>query len=118
MTDLQTDAISTGGSPADVSQIAVPLVLVADAHASSRTRRARQLASRGFRVCVARTPFETIVKASCHLPTVILVDPSLGDDIESTTTLLSSCPATAHIPVVRLARGQRLPVRLHRPAAM
>jgi CheY-like chemotaxis protein len=112
MSDLQTSVSSeTGGSHPEVSLPSLPLVLVADANRASRARRARQLEERGYRVCVARTPFETIVKASCHLPDVILVDRSLGEgDIESTTALLSTCPATAHIPVVRRAPGRRLPL--------
>jgi len=115
MSEVQTETSSRRVTDTDASPVAVPLVLVADANRVSRARRARQLEARGYRVCVARTPFETIVKASCHLPDVILVDASLGEhDIESTTTLLSTCPATAHIPVVRLAAGRRLPVVLHR----
>ena len=90
--------------------MALPLVLIADANGRSRVRRAQLLEDRGFRVAVARTGFETIVKASCHLPNIILVDGSLGDGgVEETTELLSTCPATAHIPIVRLTPGQRLP---------
>ena len=92
--------------------MALPLVLIADANGRSRVRRAHQLEDRGFRVAVARTGFETIVKASCHLPDIILVG-SLGDQaVEETTELLSTCPATAHIPIVRLEYGGRLPRRL------
>ena len=94
--------------------IALPLVLVADANSESRARRTEQLEGRGFRVAVARTPFETIVKASCHLPDVILVDASLQDGADEATDLLSTCPATAHIPIVRLRGGTRLPARFSR----
>src|ERR1041384_3065807 len=81
----------------------LPLVLVADADSESRARRTQQLEARGFRVAVARTPFETIVKASCHLPDLILVAASLGQDgADEAAELLSTCPATAHIPIVRL----------------
>ena len=53
------------------------------------------------------------MKASCHLPSFILMDESLGDDdVSDTTTLLATCPATSHIPVVRLGPGRRLPVRM------
>jgi PleD family two-component response regulator len=118
MSELRTETPVAGVIGAESAAIAVPLVLVADANRASRTRRARQLEQRGYRVCVSRTPFETIVKASCHLPDVILVDASLGEgDIESTTALLSTCPATAHIPLVRLAAGQRLPVLPQRSSA-
>jgi CheY-like chemotaxis protein len=110
MSEVHTETRIERASHADASTIAIPLVLIADANRASRARRARQLEARGYRVCVARTPFETIVKASCHLPDMILVDGSLGEgDIESTTALLSTCPATAHIPIVRLTPGRRLP---------
>jgi CheY-like chemotaxis protein len=90
-----------------------PLALVADADAASRSRRMRHLKARGFRVTVARTVFETIVKASCHLPEVILVGASLGEaQVQEATELLSTCPATAHIPIVQLLRGRRIPSRL------
>ena len=34
------------------------------------------------------------------------------DGVDETTELLSTCPATAHIPIVRLAAGRRLPPRV------
>jgi CheY-like chemotaxis protein len=114
MSELQTAApeLSTTLSSAAIT-LALPLVLVADADAASRARRARQLQSTGLRVSIARTAFETIVKASCHLPNLILVDASLGDsDVQETMHLLAMCPATAHIPVVRLTPGRRIPARL------
>ena len=92
--------------------LALPLVLVADADPESRSRRMRQLQARGFRVAVARTSFEAIVKASCHMPDLIVVDASLADGADETSDLLSTCPATAHIPIVRLRGGRRLPSRL------
>lgn len=92
----------------------LPLVLVADANADSRVRRARQLQRRGFRVSLARTAFETIVKASCHVPDAILLDDSLGDaGVQDAFDLLSTCPATAHIPIVRVKAGRPLPRRIH-----
>lgn len=90
----------------------LPLVLIADADPDSRTRRTRQLQARGFRVTVARTSFEAIVKASCHLPDLIVVDASLADGADATSDMLSTCPATAHIPIVRLRGGRRLPARI------
>jgi CheY-like chemotaxis protein len=113
MSELQTVRAVDEDTAATASAIALPVVLVADADAASRGRRARQLAKRGFRVLAARTPFEAIVKASCHLPDVIVVADSLGEgNVESTTTLLETCPATTHIPIVRLESGRRLPLRL------
>jgi PleD family two-component response regulator len=114
MSELQTDSsVTLTLSPLESSELAVPLVLIADANPVSRMRRSRQLETRGFRVAVARTSFEAIVKASCHLPSFILMDESLGDeDVTDTTTLLATCPATSHIPIVRLGPGRRLPVRM------
>jgi CheY-like chemotaxis protein len=90
-----------------------PHVLIADGDDASRSRREEQLRTAGFRVSVARTGFEAIVKASCHVPDVILLDDSLRD-IEATETgrLLTTCPMTAHIPLVRLLQGRRLPQRM------
>jgi CheY-like chemotaxis protein len=89
-----------------------PHVLVADGDAQSRRARELQLAAAGFRVSVARTGFEAIVKATCRVPDLILLDDSLAD-IDSTDTgrLLTTCPTTAHIPVVRLLPGRRVPRR-------
>jgi CheY-like chemotaxis protein len=114
MSELQTAAPEIGSTLSSAATaLALPLVLVADADGASRVRRARQLQSRGFRVSIARTAFETIVKASCHVPNLILVDASLGDtDVQETMHLLAMCPATAHIPVVRLSPGRRIPARL------
>jgi CheY-like chemotaxis protein len=114
MSELQTTAAELGTTLSSATTgLAVPLVLVADADGDSRVRRARQLQSRGFRVSIARTAFETIVKASCHIPDLILVDASLGDpDVQETMHLLAMCPATAHIPVVRIAPGRRIAARL------
>ena len=114
MSELQTEAsVSLTLPREDGRDVAEPLVLIADANPASRTRRSQQLATRGFRVSVARTGFETIVKACCHLPKFILMDESLGDDdVAGTMTLLATCPATSHIPVVRLGPGRRLPVRM------
>ena len=113
MSELQTLTAETTAIPSTAVSIALPLVLIADADPVSRLRRARQLEQRGFRVSVARTPFETIVKASCHIPDLILVDASLGEaGAQETAELLSTCPATAHIPIVRLVPGRRLPSRV------
>jgi CheY-like chemotaxis protein len=94
------------------SQLA-PLVLMADGDAVSRDVREAQLRTAGLRVAIARTGFEAIVKASCHTPAVILLADSLtGIDAAETLRMLTVCPTTAHIPVVRLLRGKRLPQRI------
>jgi CheY-like chemotaxis protein len=113
MSELQTVTTEETAIPSTPEAIALPLVLIADADKRSRLRRTRQMEDRGFRVAVARTPFEAIVKASCHLPDLILVDASLGDaGAQETSELLSTCPATAHIPIVRLMPGRRLSSRV------
>jgi CheY-like chemotaxis protein len=112
MSELQTATVNSTVS-ASVSARVMPLVLLADPDAASRARRAGELLDRGARVALARTPFEAIVKASCHVPDVILVDSCLdADGADVTIQLLSTCPATAHIPVFRLKAGRRLPARV------
>jgi CheY-like chemotaxis protein len=113
MSALQTVSAETTAIPSTAASIVLPLVLIADADPASRRRRTQLMTRRGFRVTVARTPFEAIVKASCNLPDLILVDASLGDSgAQETSDLLSTCPATAHIPIVRLSPGRRLPTHL------
>jgi CheY-like chemotaxis protein len=90
-------------------------VLIADRNAASRTAREQQLRGSGFRVSVAGTGFEAIVKASCQVPDLILLDESLEEgDIETAevSRLLTTCPVTSHIPIVRLTRRHRMPQRL------
>ena len=112
MTDLRTDPQSilhTVSAP--LTPVRTPHVLVADANPTSREIREAQLRAAGFRVSVARTGFEAIVKASCHVPDVILLDDSLDLQAE-TGRLLTTCPVTSHIPLVCLTRGRRLPRRM------
>ena len=109
MSDLQTAPVdSTAFEPTTATSL--PLVLVADSDADSRARRAEQLRDRGFRVALARTPFEAIVKASCLLPDLILLGSAFPED--ETADLLTTCPSTAHIPIVRLAPRRRVPARV------
>lgn len=90
-----------------------PLILMADGDAVSRDVREVQLRTAGFRVSIARTGFEAIVKACCYTPDVILLDDSLaGIDVSETIRMLTTCPTTAHIPIVRLLPGRRLPQRM------
>jgi CheY-like chemotaxis protein len=88
-------------------------VLVADAEGATRSAREQQLLAAGCRVSLARTAFEALVKATCQLPDVILLDGSLPDiATHDTMHFLSTCPVTAHIPVARLARGRSVPQRI------
>lgn len=110
MSELQTAAVD---STRPAAAAALPLALVADPNAASRSWRADQLEERGFRVVLARTPFEAIVKASCLLPHLILLDASFGREAANETAeLLKTCPSTSHIPVVRLPAGRRVPTRV------
>lgn len=105
---VRVDAARLDGGPA-------PHVLIADRNAASRAAREQQLRGSGFRVSVARTGFEAIVKASCQVPDLILLDQSLEDgDIETAEVrrLLTTCPVTSHIPIVCLRSRNRMPQRL------
>ena len=100
-------------TPTSVTSAFVPLVLIADGDAVSRDVREAQLRTAGLRVSVARTGFEAIVKATCQTPDVILLDELLtGIDAVETIRMLTTCPTTAHIPIVRLLRGRRLAQRM------
>jgi len=100
-------------TPAGRTAAATLHVLIADANAATLAARAQQLTAAGLRVSMAHSSFEAIVKASCFLPDVILLDGSLaGLDAAATSELLTTCPATAHIPVFRLAPGRKVPQRV------
>jgi CheY-like chemotaxis protein len=88
-------------------------VLVADADGGTRRVREQQLLAAGHRVSVARTAFEAIVKATCHVPDMILLDSSLPDiALSETVAFLGTCPVTSHIPIVRLTRGRAVSQRV------
>lgn len=114
MSQLPTNEQAVVGISTDAaSASSVGHVLVADGDAASRQRRQSQLEAAGYRVSVARTGFEAIVKATCHLPDLIVIDESLADiEAEETGRLITTCPVTAHIPVVRVAPGRRVPARV------
>jgi DNA-binding response OmpR family regulator len=90
-----------------------PHVLVADADPTSRQEREQHLRTAGARVLTARTGFEAIVKASCQMPDLIVLDESLGDvEVAETARLLTSCPVTAQTPVLCLRTRRRVPLRV------
>jgi CheY-like chemotaxis protein len=106
----QTIAGSTSGIS---TQAGLARVLVAATDDGAREARGRQLHASGLRVLFARTGFEAIVKASCHLPSLILLDASLGQpEIDEISRLLATCPVTAHIPIVRLTARRNMPRRM------
>lgn len=97
----------------DTIPLAPSHVLLADANSRTLRARAEQLLAAGLRVSMAHTSFETIVKASCHVPDLILLDGALADlDASLTGELLTTCPVTSHIPIVRLTPGRRVPRRV------
>jgi CheY-like chemotaxis protein len=100
---------ATSGVPA----VRASHVLIADANARTLATRAEQLLAAGLRVSMAHTSFEAIVKATCHVPDLILLDGSLVDlDAVVTRQLLATCPVTSHIPIVHLTPGRRVPQRI------
>lgn len=113
MSDLQSSASPVVRGLTDGSASGNAHVLLADSNAESRDRRESQLRAAGFRVSVACTGFEAIVKASCHVPDLILIDDSMTDiNAAETGRLITTCPVTAHIPVIRLSAGRRVPQRV------
>lgn len=101
---LPTDRVRDGGNGH---------VLVADGNTESRERRQAELRAAGFRVSVARTGFEAIVKATCQVPDLVLVDDTLPDlDASETGRLITTCPVTSHIPVVHVSASRKLPRRV------
>jgi CheY-like chemotaxis protein len=114
---LKTSASTTQTAFLTGTPMAAPAstthVLIADANARTLAARGQQLLAAGLRVSLAHTAFEAIVKASCHLPDMILLDGSLADlDAAAAGHLLTTCPTTAHIPVVTLTPGRRVPQRV------
>jgi CheY-like chemotaxis protein len=90
-----------------------PHVLVADADPASRQAREQRLRNAGAHVLTARTGFEAIVKASCQMPDLIVLDESLGDaEVAETARLLTTCPVTAQTPVLCLRAHHRVPLRV------
>jgi two-component system phosphate regulon response regulator PhoB len=90
-----------------------PHVLVADADPASRQEREQHLRAAGARVLTARTGFEAIVKASCQMPDLIVLDESLGElEVTETARLLTICPVTAQTPVLCLRSRRRVPLRV------
>lgn len=121
MSQLRTNDDAIVRTPTESPAPRAGHVLVADGDAASRERRQMQLEAAGYRVSVARTGFEAIVKATCHVPDLILIDESIADiEPAETGRMITTCPVTAHIPIVRVPRGRRVPARVFariRPAA-
>ena len=110
MSQLTTTDVTAGRLETRPLQTTSAHVLLADGDPASRERRESQLRAAGCEVSVARTGFEAIVKASCQIPDLILIDETLPDlDAAETGRLIMTCPVTAHIPIVPLEHEGRLP---------
>lgn len=93
------------------AKAAAPHALLADSEPMARQGRVAELARAGFRVSLARTGFEAIVKASCHLPDLILLGGLSDLEAAETSRLLATCPVTSHIPIIQLVPGRKVPAR-------
>lgn len=82
----------------------VPLVLLVANDSAEIDACALLLSQAGLRVTTARTGFEALVKATCYLPELVVIQEGLaaeeGVDGSVAQQLLQVCPATAHIPVI------------------
>ena len=108
---LADEALAASQTPRSAAK--APHVLIADTNARTLAARAEQLLAAGLKVSQARTSFEAIVKASCHVPDFILLDGSLRElTVADTLRLLTTCPVTAHIPIFQLSPGRRVPRRV------
>ena len=115
MSQLPTTSRASVGlsTPRFSSGIHTPHVLVADADPASRQYREQHLRAAGVRVLTARTGFEAIVKASCQMPDLIVLDESLGEvEVAETARLLTICSVTAQTPVLCLRTHRRVPLRV------
>ena len=115
MSQMPTSARGTDGqaTPQANGLGHIPHVLIADADPVSRQEREQYLIAAGVRVLTARTGFEAIVKASCQMPDLIVLDESLGaTEVAETARLLTICPVTAQTPVLCLRARRRVPVRV------
>ena len=115
MSQMPTTARAPVGvsTPGVASAGHTPHVLVADADPASRQEREQHLLAAGARVITARTGFEAIVKASCQMPDLIVLDESLGDvEVAETARLLTICPVTAQTPLLCLRTRRRVPLRV------
>jgi two-component system phosphate regulon response regulator PhoB len=115
MSQIPTSTRSDGGLTTERAGNTghTPHVLVADADPASRQEREQHLRAAGARVLTARTGFEAIVKASCQMPDLIVLDESLGEvEVSETARLLTICPVTAQTPVLCLRARRRVPLRV------
>ena len=57
--------------------------------------------------------YRKVLETGGPFPDLILIDDSLADiEAAETGRLITTCPVTAHIPIVRIAAGRRVPPRV------
>ncbi len=82
----------------------VPLVLLVANDSAELEACALLLTQAGLRVTTARTGFEALVKATCYIPELVVIQEGLAaaEGVDGTVAeqLMRVCPATAHIPVI------------------
>lgn len=101
------DASSTHAASSLAPDQVVPLVLLVANDRAELDACSLLLNQAGLRVTTARTGFEALVKATCYVPEVVVIQEGLvaeeGVDGAVAEQLLRVCPATAHIPVISCA---------------
>ena len=119
------DASSTqAASHAGATEV-IPLVLLVANDRAEVDACAFLLNQAGLRVTTARTGFEALVKATCYIPELVVIQEGLAgaEGVDGTVAqqLLRVCPATAHIPVISCSALRSLVVAsapMTRPEAL
>ncbi len=95
---------STHTAAPDSSTPVVPLVLLVANDSAELESCVLLLSQAGLRVTTARTGFEALVKATCYIPELVVIQEGLAaaEGVDGTVAeqLMRVCPATAHIPVI------------------
>jgi CheY-like chemotaxis protein len=98
------DASSTQAASHAASTQMIPLVLLVANESAELDACVLLLNQAGLRVTTARTGFEALVKATCYIPELVVIQEGLAatEGVDGTVAeqLLRVCPATAHIPVI------------------
>jgi CheY-like chemotaxis protein len=98
------DTSSTPAASHAESPHTIPLVLLVANESAELDACALLLHQAGLRVTTARTGFEALVKATCSIPELVVIQEGLAaaEGVDGTVAeqLLRVCPATAHIPVI------------------
>ncbi len=95
---------STHIASPDSSTPIIPRVLLVANDSAELEACVLLLGQAGLRVTTARTGFEALVKATCYIPELVVIQEGLAaaEGVDGTVAeqLMRVCPATAHIPVI------------------